>query len=150
MSNYETFQISEELKKDIIVNLIEPNYKSDIHSNLILKKRFKLFGLTFETLSKFFVGMSSVISFSSGIYKYQVLSFLAGTTSVFSLVLLQYSSFSYRESKKITSEINIILKKLNITEIPHDDTSVSDLDPFSPPPPHSPKLSRISTIKNNN
>ena len=114
MQNYDSLEISEELKKDILVNLIEPNYKSDITSSLKLKRKFKLFGLTFESLSKLFLGISSVTSFASGIYKYQLLAFFAGTTSVISLVLLQYSNFSYRESKKITSEINNILKNSDI------------------------------------
>ena len=87
MTDFESFQISDELKKEIVINLIEPTYKNDIRSNLRLKKNFKYFGLTFETLSKFCVGVSSVMSFASGIYKYQILSFLAGTTSVLSLVL---------------------------------------------------------------
>ena len=120
------FDISETLKNDILINLIEPNYKNDIIQNLRLRKRFKRFAIYFETLSKFFVGVSSVMSFSSGIYKYQILSFLAGTTSVISLVLLQYASFSYRESKKISLELNSILKKLNITTITMDNGSIAE------------------------
>jgi hypothetical protein len=144
MQNYDSLEISEELKRDILVNLIEPSYKSDISSSLKLKKKFKLFGLTFETMSKLFLGISSITSFASGIYKYQLLAFFAGTSSVISLVLLQYSSFSYRESKKLTNEINNSLKKLNIQLIPQnilDDNSVLDT-PVSPT-----HLPRISTIK---
>ena len=149
MQNYDSLEISEELKKDILVNVIEPNYKSDITSSLKLKRKFKLFGLTFESLSKLFLGISSVTSFASGIYKYQLLAFFAGTTSVISLVLLQYSSFSYRESKKITSEINNILKKLNITPIPQgipDDNSVTDNSSISEPMSPT-NLPRISVLK---
>jgi hypothetical protein len=120
------FEISENLKNDILVTLIEPNYKSEIIQNLKLRKRFKNYGIFFETLSKFFVGVGSVMSFAAGIYKYEIMSFLAGTTSVVSLVLLQYASFSYRESKKLSLEINNILKKLNITTINIETTSTSD------------------------
>lgn len=142
MNKYDSLEISNELKRDILVNLIEPSYKSDIASSLNLKKKFKLFGLTFETLSKLFLGIASIASFASGIYKYQLLSFFAGTSSVISLVLLQYSSFSYRESKKITIEINNTLKKLNITSIPIVTDDNSNADPVSPP-----SLQRISTLK---
>jgi membrane protein DedA with SNARE-associated domain len=120
------FDISENLKNDILVNLIEPSYKTDVIQNLKLRKRFKRYGILFETLSKFFVGVSSVMSFSSGIYKYQILSFLAGTSSVISLVLLQYASFSYRESKKLGVELNEILKKLNIITINIESGSMAD------------------------
>jgi hypothetical protein len=109
--------ISQSVKHDILVNIVEPSYKTDIKRNFKLKKMFKNLGLTFETLSKFFVGVTSIISFAAGIYRIEVLSFLAGTTSVVSLVLLQYSSYSYRESKKISMEINEFLKKINIETI---------------------------------
>ena len=62
MNKYDSLEISNELKKDILVNLIEPSYKSDIASSLNLKKKFKFFGLTFETLSKLFLGISIVIA----------------------------------------------------------------------------------------
>jgi len=119
------FDISDHLKNDILVNLVEPQYKQDIIRNLKLRKKFKSGGLFFETLSKFFVGVTSVVSFSSGIYKYQVLSFVAGTSSVISLVLLQYASFSYRESKKLSLELNDILKKLNISAINFENVSTT-------------------------
>ena len=111
------YNISNEIKQDILLNLIEPNIKNEISTNIKLKKIFKKTGLTFETLSKFFVGVSSVLSFSTGIYKSGLLSFFAGTSSVVSLVLLQYSSYAYRESKKNTIEINNLLSKLNIENI---------------------------------
>ena len=120
MTEFDGVRISQDIKKDIVISLIEPTYKNEIRNNLNLKKNFKYFGRLFETLSKFFLGVSSIMSFASGIYKFQILSFMAGTSSVVSLVLLQYSSFSYRESKKITIEINSMLKKLNIDTIPND------------------------------
>ena len=143
--------ISNDVKKDILTNLIEPSYKSDIKNNLRLKKFFKNLGLTFETLSKLFVGITSIVSFASGIYKYQILSFLAGSTSVISLVLLQYSSYSYRESKKITLEINDTLKKLNLETIIvyngselGSENGVDGQTPLSPLTTTIPKV-RIST-----
>ena len=132
-----SFVISDNVKQDILVNLIEPSYRNDVRTNLKLKNNFKKLGLWFETFSKFFVGVASVTSFASGIYKLQILSFLSGTASVVSLILLQYSSYSYRESKKITVEINDILSKLNITPL-NDGLSIEynseqgSLDPGSP------------------
>ena len=73
------------------------------------------------------------------------MSFLAGTSSVISLVLLQYASFSYRESKKLSLEINDILKKLNITTLNIENGSTTDsldnmeIHPLTPPHPESRK-----------
>jgi len=131
------FEVSEQLKTDILVNLVEPQYKNDVTRNLKLRKKFKNYGLCFETLSKFFLGVSSVVSFASGIYKYQVLSFLSGTSSVISLVLLQYSSFSYRESKKLSIELNEILKKLNISTFNIE--NISNADSLENIEPNTPK-----------
>ena len=120
MAHYTTLQISDTLKQDILTNIIEPEYKEDIATKLLLKKKYSSMGLTFETLSKIFIGVSSITSFSSGIYRYQVLAFLAGASSVMSLMFLQFSSYSFRESKLITDEINLILSKLNLPSITVD------------------------------
>ena len=120
------FDISDDLRNDILLTLVEPHFKQDIIRNLLLKKKFKNYALLFETASKFFVGVTSVMSFASGIYKLELLSFLAGTSSITSLVLLQYASFSYRESKKLSLELNDILKKLNITTLNIDHGSLAD------------------------
>jgi hypothetical protein len=145
------FDISDDLKNDILTNLVEPQYKKDIIRDLKLRKKFKNYGLFFETLSKFFVGVGSIVSFSSGIYKIQLLSFVAGTASVVSLVLLQYSSFSYREYKKISMGINEMLKKLNITTLSIDNLSNngSELDNIDPGSPilHSSQLRKPTSIK---
>ena len=133
------FVVSEILKKEILTTLVEPQYKNEIKGYLSLRKKFKNWGLLFETMSKFFVGVSSIMSFASGIYKYEILSFLAGTTSVVSLVLLQYSSFSYRESKKITSELNDILKKLDIPTLNLENLSTTEsLDNIQIDQPNTP------------
>ena len=132
------FEVSDKLKNDILVNFVEPQYKNDIIHNLKFRKKFKSYGLFFETLSKLFLGISSVISFASGIYKYEVLSFLSGTSSVVSLVLLQYSSFSYRESKKLSIEINEILKKLNISTFNIE--NISNADSIENLEPNTPKI----------
>ena len=120
------FDVSDNLKNDILINLVEPQYKNDIIRNLKLRKKFKWYAIFFEVSSKFFVGISSVMSFSTGIYKYQILSFLSGTASVISLIFLQYSSFSYRESKKISLELNDMLKKLNIITLNIENGSIAD------------------------
>ena len=118
MASYTIVQISDKLKQDIMSNLIEPGYKLDIEKNLKLKKKYANAGLLFESMSKIFIGVSSITSFSAGIYKYQILAFLAGAGSVLSLMFLQFSSYSFRESKLISDELNKILRKLNMDTMP--------------------------------
>jgi len=108
------YGVSEDIILHILRTHVEPSYVKDVKDSLNLRKYFRRFGLAFEILSKIFVGFTSILSFSSGIYDDRILSFVAGTTSVISLVFLQFSSHSYKESKKSTEDLNRILQKLNI------------------------------------
>jgi len=114
IKKFNDFRISSELKGIIMREFIEPNYKETVKENLELIKYFRRFSLAFESVSKLLVGMGSVISFSSGLYNNRLLSFVSGTVSVVSLVFLQYSTYASKESKKHISELNQLLKQLNI------------------------------------
>lgn len=114
----EKFQVSDKLKAEVVEVLIEPSYKSDIKEHIRLRKFFRKIGLALESISKIFVGTASVVSFSAGIYNNKTLSFLGGIFSTCSLVLLQFSLYSYKESKRETVVLNDILRQLNIETIP--------------------------------
>jgi hypothetical protein len=138
---FDSFQVSDDLKRVVVDDMIEPSYKNEIKENLKLRKYFKRLGLSFEVSSKIFLGISTVVSFSAGIYNNHLLAFLSGTASTISLVLMQFSSFSYREAKKSTSELNVILKKLNIQELADSiiGASYQQHIPTPPPEPVAPK-----------
>jgi hypothetical protein len=102
----------------VVEILIEPSYKSDIKEHIKLRKFFRKVGLVLESVSKIFVGTSSVVSFSAGIYNNKTLSFLGGVFSTCSLVLLQFALYSYKESKRETVVLNDILRQLNIETVP--------------------------------
>lgn len=110
--------ISHEVKIKIVKEFIEPAYIYDIKNMIRGKRRWKASGQIFETVSKILVAASGILSFSSGYYKDETLSFLAGSVSTISLAMLQFSSFCYRENKKQSDELNILLKKLGLDTIP--------------------------------
>lgn len=111
-------KISDNIKLEIIKKYIEPSYTNDVDNLLKGKKCWRISGQIFETISKIFVAVGGIISFSSGYFNYPVLGFVAGGISTVSLALLQFSSFSYSENKKQSQELNIILKKLNVDTLP--------------------------------
>lgn len=127
MNKFEEIKLSSWFKKKVFEEYILPNYESTIQESLNLIKYFKRFGVAFETVSKFLVGVGSILSFSAGIYKNSTLSFVSGTVSVISLVFLQYSTFSIKESKKYTAELNNVLKKFNMETIPQPIQDFSDI-----------------------
>jgi len=118
MSYYNVFHISDKTKEIIVTELVEPNYKNEIQENMALVKYFRRFGLIFESASKIFVGVSSILSFSAGIYQITELSFMAGVSNVISLVFIQFSSYAYRESKKNESILSGIFKKMDKSSPP--------------------------------
>jgi len=121
-------EISEDIKIQIVKELIEPMYVNDVKSTIQGKKCWRLTGQIFETMSKILVAIGGIISFSSGYYNNPTLSFVAGSVSTVSLATLQFSSFSYGENKKQSSELNVLLEKLNIDTIPELNRQV-DMSP---------------------
>lgn len=114
----ETHTVSEEVKIKIVKEYVEPAYEYDIKNMIKGKRCWKVVGQCFETISKILIAASGILSFSSGYYQEHTLSFLAGSVSTISLAMLQFSSFSFKENKKQSDELNILLKKLGLDTIP--------------------------------
>jgi hypothetical protein len=110
-------KVSEETRK-IIFEDVEECYKSDIREAIQGKKCWRHTGLTFETISKITVAIGGVLSFSSGYFGSDVLSFISGSVSVVSLALLQFGTFSFKQGKKQANDLNILLKKLDLDTMP--------------------------------
>ena len=117
-SNHHIQNISDAIKIDIMNNHVEPAYKKDIIDLLQGKRCWRITGQTFETISKIFVAIGSIVSFASGIYNKTYLSFIAGTISTISLATLQFASFGFTENKKQASELNTLLNNINIKSMP--------------------------------
>ena len=121
------FGISDEIKERIVRNYIEPNYQYDIKKLLEGKRSWKLVGQIFETISKAFVAIGGIVSFAAGSYGDYNLSFVAGAISTISLATLSFSSFGYKEQKKQGLELNNLLKKLKLDDVPLNERSVDDI-----------------------
>ena len=114
----DNLKISDDIKVKILNELIEPYYISDIDYIIKSKKCWKMTGQIFETTSKVLVAIGSILSFSTAYFDEPLLSFFAGTISTLSLAMLQFSSFSYSETKKQSKELNVLLEKLNLDTVP--------------------------------
>lgn len=125
MSSHIDFATTD-FKSHIVNNIIKPNYIVEIQDSTENRMMWKKRGMRLETCSKFFIGLGGIISFSSGFYNYPTLSFISGAISTVSLVLLQYANFSYKESKKATSDLNILLDNIGIKKVPELNTTTQD------------------------
>ena len=116
--NIETrIKVSEETLRTIFAD-VEECYKSDIKEAIQGKKCWRHTGLTFETISKVTVAIGGVLSFSSGYFNSNILSFVSGSVSVVSLALLQFGTFSFKQGKKQANDLNILLQKLDLDTMP--------------------------------
>ena len=107
-----TITVSEIVKQKIMDELVEPCFYKDIKALMAERTIWRKSGNIFETFSKLFVGAASILSFATG------LNFWSGTSSVLSLVCMQFSSFSHSESKERSNKMNKLLDKLKVENVP--------------------------------
>lgn len=103
-------------RDEIIETISEQNY-SDIKRGLFGRSCWKITGDITETIAHICIGASSIIAFASGFFGISYLAFISGSLSTASVLLLKLSSYSMRESKERTEEINRILTKLGLDTI---------------------------------
>ena len=123
----ENRKVSEKVKSDIMMTLVEPSYYNDVKETIKGRSCWRISGHVFETLSKIFLAVSGVLSFAAGVYDDKLLSFVAGTLSTVSLATFQLSSYSFKQNKKNTLELNQLLEKLDIEEVPVFDNNATDI-----------------------
>jgi hypothetical protein len=111
-------KISDDVKIKIMNELIEPSYYGDVNDTIKGRKCWRISGHVFETMSKVFLAVTGIISFSAGVYHSDTLSFIAGAFSTISLATFQISGYSFNQSKKNTLELNQLLAKLDIEQLP--------------------------------
>ena len=114
----EKIEINDETRLHIIAKLVQPHYIATVGNTIDGKMCWRKTGIAFETVSKVMVALGSILSFSSGYYHNDTLSFISGSISCLSLACLQFSSFSYKENKKQGDELNVLLKKLKLDTVP--------------------------------
>ena len=111
-------EIGDELKEVILKQLIEPSYYGDVNETIKGRKCWRVSGHVFESMSKILLAASGVISFAAGVYDDKMLSFVAGTLSTISLATFQFSLYSFKQHKKNSMELNLLLEKINIETVP--------------------------------
>ncbi len=112
-------QVSTDVKQYILHSLVEPSIKLDVQEMIDNKRRYRITGQAFETISKILLASAGILSFSSGYFNNPILSFVAGSVSTVSLACLQFSSYAYKESKERNKHLNSILKWLDIAAVPN-------------------------------
>lgn len=121
--HHENRKVSDKVKTSIMTKLVEPSYYGDVNETIKGRKCWRVSGHVFESVSKIFLAVASILSFSAGVYDDKLLSFIAGSFSTVSLATFQFSLYSFKQYKKNSLELNQLLEKLNIDSVPVFDNS---------------------------
>jgi hypothetical protein len=125
--------MDDEFKKDIIDNIIQPSYRSDINYANIWRSRWYKIWSWFRTIAKLIIIGSSVIAFlaSSDVISTDnrsLYAFIAGSFCIVSTLLTEFSDYAKIRSKKCTNELNELLRSLDINHVMPDITDNSQHD----------------------
>ena len=112
-----TPNVSQDMISKIQKELVDTSYYEDIKYNTRSKSRWKFIGDITEATSHIISSSGVIISFAAGYFGYPFLSFLAGSLGITSIVLLRFSSYSMRESRERTIQINSLLEAIGINKI---------------------------------
>lgn len=127
-TNRDDFSI---LRTKIKNELIDPSIYDDTKYNLRGRSHWKYIGDITEVISKILIGISSITAFAAGSFGNKYLSFVAGCLGVMSLVSLQFSSYSMKESKERNDIVNKLLTHVgldNMVDIAPDPLQVQNLE----------------------
>jgi hypothetical protein len=113
-----------QMRQEVIHDLIQPTIVTDIKTAIRNRFAWNVIGHIFETSSKILLASSGILSFASGYYKRETLSFVSGSVCTMSLACAQFASYSFRESKKNSENLNLVLKKMKIQDVPVIDFAV--------------------------
>ncbi len=117
----------DELKNNIVSNIVVPNLEKDATMLSIWRIRWRNIANTFETMVKILIGISTVLAYSSGYYSMPILAYFAGLAGTIALVFGEFASYCKKESHERTTLFNRLLTYMNISPIPdttEDDSTV--------------------------
>lgn len=103
-----------DLREYVENEVICPEVTREISQLIKTRDKWKIVCNVTEISGHICTAIATVLAFSSGVYSYEVLSYLAGCINIISLVLLRFSSYAEKESRNRNERLNAIYVKLNI------------------------------------
>tara|TARA_B110000908_G_scaffold165604_1_gene215349 strand:- start:1607 stop:2320 length:714 start_codon:yes stop_codon:yes gene_type:complete len=100
--------------KDKLNTTLEKDITDSIRSRFIFRK----LGDVFETVAQVMTLASTITAFAAGYWDITLISFIAGGLGSCSLALLKAASYSHKESKERSDQLNILLDKAKIKMFP--------------------------------
>jgi hypothetical protein len=124
-----TTQKYEDMKTNIINDIVVPNLERDAKILSVWRIRWRNIANLFEALVKIMIGIGTVLAYSSGYYHMPVLAYYSGLAGTIALVFGEFSSYCKKESHERTNLFNRLLRHLGIDAVPdttEDETNIPD------------------------
>lgn len=109
---------TDKLKNKIISDLLQPNYYERVENFIKWSNRWMSIGNFCEAGGKFMLVSGGIIAFASGFFNTPYLSFVSGSVSAISTALFVFGTYSLKQSTECNKQLGIILKNLEISEVP--------------------------------
>lgn len=97
-----------ELNTYIEEQVVLPSIQKEVESLIKYKKVWQYVSIISESSSQIFSAVATVLSFSAGFYKLELLSFLSGIINILSLLLLLFSKYSNEKGTKCLEQLQKI------------------------------------------
>lgn len=116
-------------RDEITNSIVKPTYVDDLKSSIRWRGIYRQLGNITTSSSKLFVMAGAILAFLESYFKTEYITIISGCTSLFGVLLQQYSEYAYKQSSKKTLDANEVLANLGIQ------TAITDItdDKFTSP-----------------
>lgn len=108
--------------RDAILAIVEPAYIRDVAATVKSRFAWRRTGDVCEATSKALSGLASILAFAAGAYDNKEISFAAGCVGTVSLTFMIFASYSSREAKERTEQLNTVLRHVGVENLPTIET----------------------------
>lgn len=102
------------IRQEIINNEIIPALKYDINNDYVWRFRWNMIARITGAVSQALTGVGSIFSFVATSNNNLTYAFIAGIFGVVAIFMTNFSSYSEKQRREKTTEINKYLEKLNL------------------------------------
>lgn len=107
---------SRKVRKQIITDMVYPNYMNDLKSQYRWRNVWGTFASVFFTLSTIVMLASTFLSFVSSYYKEPIYAFIAGCVGIGAVVTDRFAHFCDSRNSSSTKKINTLLRSIGIND----------------------------------
>jgi hypothetical protein len=108
-----------DIREEVLQKLVKPEYFKNVQDGLFWRDKWRNISNVCLAISKLLAVIGTTLAFASGFWNYQTLAFISGAFCTLGLGMGEYSSFAIKASVDQTDNVNRVLEKLRIRQVPN-------------------------------